>query len=52
MLSAKKYMKESEQCETEYHWYKYLVDCQIKDWINSLKFWKRFIKQDDNTLPF
>ena len=52
MISAKKYMHESEQCNTEYHWYKYLVQHQIKDWLNSIKFWKRFGKQDNNTLPF
>ncbi len=48
MYSAKKYMKENEQCRTEYYWYKYLVNCMIKSFINRLK--PRFLHK--NELPF
>lgn len=47
MYSAKKYMKESEQCRTEYFWYRHLVRYEISSFFSRLKFWER-----SGELPF
>ena len=51
MIYYRRLRRENETMENYYQFYKNIVECEIGTFFNRFKFWKRWIKID-NELPF